>query len=51
MIKLLQRQPLRNLVKRSMRRFSEEETMEYDVCVVGGGIAGLSTAIKLKQLN
>ena len=25
--------------------------MEYDVCIVGGGIAGLSTSIKLKQLN
>jgi ribulose 1,5-bisphosphate synthetase/thiazole synthase len=25
------------------------ERMEYDVAIVGGGIAGLSTAIKLKQ--
>ncbi len=24
--------------------------MEYDICIVGGGIAGLSTAIRLKQL-
>ena len=23
--------------------------MEYDVAIVGGGVAGLSTAIKLKQ--
>ncbi len=25
--------------------------MEYDVLVVGGGVAGLSTAIKIKQLG
>ena len=25
--------------------------MEYDIVIVGGGPSGLSTAIKLKQLN
>lgn len=28
----------------------ERESMEFDVVVVGGGVAGLSTAIRLKQL-
>lgn len=28
----------------------QREVMEYDVLVVGGGVAGLSTAIKIKQL-
>ena len=27
------------------------ETMEYDVVIVGGWTSGLSTAIKLKQLD
>ena len=30
---------------------SQRESMEYDVVVVGAGPTGLSTAIKLKQLN
>lgn len=37
--------------KRIAFRFcaNPREKMEYDVAIVGGGIAGLSTAIKLKQ--
>ena len=29
----------------------KREVMEYDVVIVGGGPAGLSTAIKIKQIN
>ena len=29
----------------------QREEMSYDVVIVGAGPAGLSTAIKLKQLN
>ena len=34
-----------------MSEVIERETMEFDVIIVGAGPAGLSCAIKLKQLN
>lgn len=34
-----------------MTKTIHRETMNYDVVIVGGGVAGLSAAIKIKQLN
>jgi electron-transferring-flavoprotein dehydrogenase len=34
-----------------LERFGPREAMDYDVVIVGGGPAGLATAIRLKQLN
>lgn len=53
---MLKRQFLSKLISKTrllqMKFFSSDrEQIPYDVCIVGGGIAGLSTAIKLKQLS
>ena len=34
-----------------MNEIINRESMNYDVVIIGAGPAGLSTAIKLKQLN
>lgn len=52
MLKLKNTLKKKQLVKNCIRYFSsEDESLQYDICIVGGGIAGLSTAIKLKQLD
>ena len=37
--------------KHLLASFGPREAMAYDVVIVGAGLAGFSTAIRLKQLN
>jgi len=40
---------LKNLARWCSTGVTPREKMSYDVAIVGGGVAGLSTAIRLKQ--
>lgn len=40
---------LKTVIYRCSNALPPREKMNYDVLIVGGGVAGLSTAIKLKQ--
>ena len=42
---------MRKLPNEGIGDMSERESMPYDVVIVGGGPAGLSAAIRLKQIN
>lgn len=41
--------PLRSVAVRFFFSAEPREQVEYDVLIVGGGVAGLATAIRLKQ--
>ncbi|MEC7534324.1 MAG: FAD-dependent oxidoreductase, partial [Pseudomonadota bacterium] len=39
------------VTRRKERDMSERESMPCDVVIIGGGVAGLAAAIRLKQIN